>query len=66
VFFAIAVAIVKSSLRFSVSGAAKFLSFRRKKMLTTNQPEVVLGVVGVSRDCFPQELTRRRLVELKA
>jgi len=30
----------------------------------TNMPQVKLGVVGVSRDCFPVELTRRRLAAL--
>lgn len=29
-----------------------------------NMPEVKLGVVGVSRDCFPIELTRKRLAKL--
>ena len=29
-----------------------------------NMPEVRLGVVGVSRDCFPIELTKRRLAAL--
>lgn len=29
-----------------------------------NMPEVTLAVVGVSRDCFPIDLTRRRLGEL--
>ena len=29
-----------------------------------NTPEVKLGVVGVSRDCFPASLTRRRLDQL--
>ncbi len=27
----------------------------------TNMPEIKMGLVGVSRDCFPIELTRRRL-----
>ena len=31
-----------------------------------NTPQVKLGVVGVSRDCFPVELTRRRLAALMA
>ncbi len=31
-----------------------------------NSPEVKLGVVGVSRDCFPIELTRKRLKALMA
>lgn len=31
-----------------------------------NMPTVKLGVVGVSRDCFPIELTRRRLAALMA
>ncbi|MDR0868744.1 MAG: fucose isomerase [Planctomycetota bacterium] len=35
-------------------------------MFTENQPEIVLGVVGVSRDCFPKELTKRRLAALMA
>jgi L-fucose isomerase-like protein len=33
-------------------------------MQSANQPEVTLGVVGVSRDCFPRELTQRRLQAL--
>ncbi len=32
----------------------------------TNTPEVKLAVVGVSRDCFPLELTERRLGSLMA
>ncbi|MHC4886991.1 MAG: L-fucose/L-arabinose isomerase family protein [Planctomycetota bacterium] len=32
----------------------------------TNSPEVRLGVIGVSRDCFPIELTRTRLKALMA
>ncbi|MBO7720777.1 MAG: fucose isomerase [Kiritimatiellae bacterium] len=35
-------------------------------MKLKNQPEIKLGVVGVSRDCFPVELTRRRLAALMA
>ena len=31
-----------------------------------NTPEVRIGVVGVSRDCFPRELTDRRLKRLMA
>ncbi len=31
-----------------------------------NQPEVKLGVVGVSRDCFPASLTKKRLAALMA
>ena len=31
-----------------------------------NQPVIKLGVVGVSRDCFPIELTRKRLAALMA
>ncbi|MCQ2236252.1 MAG: fucose isomerase, partial [Bacteroidales bacterium] len=31
-----------------------------------NQPEVKLGIVGVSRDCFPIELTKSRLAALMA
>jgi L-fucose isomerase-like protein len=34
--------------------------------LTTNVPAVKIGVVGASRDCFPVELTRRRLARLMA
>ena len=30
-------------------------------MNMTNMPEIKLGIVGVSRDCFPIELTRKRL-----
>lgn len=37
-----------------------------KKMVLENTPEVVIGVVGVSRDCFPIELTRKRLKALMA
>ncbi|MHC4870964.1 MAG: L-fucose/L-arabinose isomerase family protein [Planctomycetota bacterium] len=29
-----------------------------------NMPEVKIGIVGVSRDCFPVELTRKRLKDL--
>jgi len=32
--------------------------------MLSNVPEVKLGVVGASRDCFPVELTRRRLAAL--
>lgn len=35
----------------------------RKKM--QNIPKVLLGVVGVSRDCFPIELTKKRLAALE-
>lgn len=31
-----------------------------------NMPKVKMGIVGVSRDCFPAELTRRRLKEVVA
>ena len=31
-----------------------------------NMPEIKMGIVGVSRDCFPSELTRRRLAEVVA
>jgi len=31
-----------------------------------NTPEIKMGVVGVSRDCFPIELTKKRLAQLKA
>lgn len=31
-----------------------------------NQPKVKVGVVGVSRDCFPASLTQRRLADLMA
>lgn len=31
-----------------------------------NQPAVKLGIVGVSRDCFPASLTRKRLAALMA
>ncbi len=30
-----------------------------------NMPEVKLGVVGVSRDCFPASLTKKRLAQLE-
>ncbi len=33
-------------------------------MSLTNAPQVKLAVVGVSRDCFPIELTRKRLAKL--
>lgn len=33
-------------------------------MVLPNAPEVKLAVVGVSRDCFPIELTRKRLGKL--
>ena len=29
-----------------------------------NTPNINMGVVGVSRDCFPAELTKRRLVSV--
>jgi L-fucose isomerase-like protein len=32
--------------------------------ILTNSPQVKLAIVGVSRDCFPIELTRRRLAAL--
>jgi L-fucose isomerase-like protein len=35
-------------------------------MSTNNSPIVKLALVGVSRDCFPVELTRRRLARLAA
>jgi len=35
-------------------------------MKLRNTPKVKLGVVGVSRDCFPVELARRRLTALMA
>jgi L-fucose isomerase-like protein len=35
-------------------------------MAMKNMPEVRMGLVGVSRDCFPAELTRRRLAALTA
>jgi len=35
-------------------------------MALLNTPTVKLGVVGVSRDCFPVSLTRRRLTKLMA
>ena len=31
-----------------------------------NQPVVKLGIVGVSRDCFPASLTKARLAALMA
>jgi hypothetical protein len=31
-----------------------------------NMPEIKLGVVGVSRDCFPSSLTQKRLTALTA
>ena len=31
-----------------------------------NQPKVKLGIVGVSRDCFPAALTKKRLAALMA
>ena len=31
-----------------------------------NQPSVKLGIVGVSRDCFPASLTKARLAALMA
>jgi len=31
-----------------------------------NTPKLRMGVVGVSRDCFPAEITRRRLAEVMA
>ncbi len=34
-------------------------------MTLGNMPEIKLGVVGVSRDCFPIELTRERLGKLE-
>jgi L-fucose isomerase-like protein len=35
-------------------------------MQITNMPEIKLGIVGVSRDCFPASLTARRLAALTA
>lgn len=35
-------------------------------MAMGNMPEIKVGLVGVSRDCFPIELARRRLGELSA
>lgn len=35
-------------------------------MAMKNMPEVRMGLVGVSRDCFPVELARRRLAALAA
>jgi len=35
-------------------------------MSIPNTPEMRMGIVGVSRDCFPIELTRRRLNEVVA
>ena len=35
-------------------------------MQLTNMPEIKLGIVGVSRDCFPASLTARRLAALAA
>ena len=29
-----------------------------------NTPKIKMGIIGVSRDCFPVELTRRRLAEV--
>ncbi len=34
------------------------------KVRLINTPKVHLGVVGVSRDCFPISLTRKRLTKL--
>ena len=31
-----------------------------------NTPDVKIGILGVSRDCFPVELTKRRLDALHA
>ena len=33
-------------------------------MTLQNTPEVKMGIVGVSRDCFPVELTRKRLAKV--
>ena len=33
-------------------------------MALTNSPKIKLGIVGVSRDCFPVSLTRKRLTKL--
>ncbi len=35
-------------------------------MKLTNMPEVKIGIVGVSRDCFLSELTKRRMAALMA
>lgn len=35
-------------------------------MKLTNMPEVKIGIVGVSRDCFPARLTQKRLAALMA
>ncbi len=35
-------------------------------MKLTNMPEIKIGVVGVSRDCFPAALTQKRLAALMA
>jgi hypothetical protein len=40
--------------------------FKEATMAMKNMPEVRMGLVGVSRDCFPAELTRRRLAALTA
>lgn len=36
------------------------------KISLQNTPSIKIGVVGVSRDCFPRELTRKRLAEVVA
>lgn len=33
-------------------------------MKMTNMPEITMGLVGVSRDCFPIELTKKRLANV--
>ena len=43
---------------------AKKSSKKTSAMPLVNTPEVRLGIVGVSRDCFPVELTRKRLKAL--
>ncbi len=46
------------------TSASKATSGRTAARELINMPTVKLGVVGVSRDCFPVELTRRRLSAL--
>jgi L-fucose isomerase-like protein len=39
---------------------------KERTMSLTNVPDIKIGVVGVSRDCFPASLTQKRLDALMA